>query len=188
MTNKVNILAGDMGNVINQSNNNPDYGYVRLQQDRVTFGNNGWVKRTNLTALLQGKVEDLQALSLEENTTIPGKIVVKEQLEPFNTVNPDSDVKYAGQTGIICCVDGQPIYRKTFFVSDTSAEDVLIAHDNGQAIREANATASPKIDRAITPEEFNGTPETTETVDTAEEVEETEEVEELEMEVESFEL
>tara|TARA_R110000796_G_scaffold195104_2_gene311591 strand:+ start:257 stop:880 length:624 start_codon:yes stop_codon:yes gene_type:complete len=201
--NKVNVTADDMGNVINQSKNSPDYGYVRLEQNRVTLGNNGWVKNTKLTALLQGKVEDLQALELKSDSQLSGKILVKEQLEPFNTINSEADIKLAGKTGVICCIDGQPIYRKTFFVSDISAEDVLIAHDNSQDIKEANASASPKIDKYITPEEFNGTEEETtkksfdnSTVDNIDDLEDSNEeiasveesVEEVDMEMESFDL
>ena len=47
MQKQVQILADDMGNVIRQSNNNSEYGYIRLQQSRVSFGTGGWVK--NLT-------------------------------------------------------------------------------------------------------------------------------------------
>ena len=115
MQTQVNIVADDMGNVIRQSQNNSEYGYVRLAQKRVTYGNNGWVKNSNLSTLLLGKMEDLQALDLNANTILPGKIVIKESLEPFNSTDPDRDLKYAGDTGIVCCVDGQPIYRKTFF-------------------------------------------------------------------------
>ena len=35
MQNSVNILADDMGNVIRQSSSNSEYGYVRLQQQRM---------------------------------------------------------------------------------------------------------------------------------------------------------
>ena len=178
--NKVNVTADDMGNVINQSKNSPDYGYVRLEQNRVTLGNNGWVKNTKLTALLQGKVEDLQALELKSDSQLSGKILVKEQLEPFNTINSEADIKLAGK-----------------------AEDVLIAHDNSQDIKEANASASPKIDKYITPEEFNGTEEETtkksfdnSTVDNIDDLEDSNEeiasveesVEEVDMEMESFDL
>ena len=41
MQTQVNIVADDMGNVIRQSQNNSEYGYVRLAQKRVTYGNNG---------------------------------------------------------------------------------------------------------------------------------------------------
>jgi hypothetical protein len=138
MQSKVNILADDMGNVVRQSNSNPEFGHVRLQQTRVTFGNTGWVKKSNISTLLHGKLEDLKDMGLESMESLPGKIIIKEQLEAFNTKDGDRDYKMAGQTGIVCCVDGQPIYRKTFFVADVTAQDVLIAHDNGLAIREAN--------------------------------------------------
>lgn len=144
MQKQVIILADDMGNVIRQSNNNSEYGYIRLQQDRVTFGNGGWVKRSKVSTLLHGKLEDLQSLDFKADSELAGKIIIKEQLEPFNSNDPDRDYKYAGDTGIICCVDGQPIYRKTFFVADTTAQDVLLAHTNGEDIKDANGTSNAK--------------------------------------------
>jgi hypothetical protein len=160
MQNKVNIIADDMGNVIRQSSTNSEFGYVRLQQERVTFGNTGWVKKSVLSTLLHGKLEDLQSLGLENVKSLPGKIVIKESLEPFNNTDPERDYKYAGDTGIICCQDGQPIYRKTFYVSDTTAEDMLVAHTNGQDIKEANGDGSilnktsVKVDVATSAESF----------------------------------
>jgi len=161
MQTKVNIIADDMGNVIRQSSTNSEFGHVRLQQERVTFGNTNWVKRSVLSTLLHGKLSDLQSLGLTDKTTLPGKIVIKESLEPFNTTDAERDYKYAGETGIICCQDGQPIYRKTFYVTDTAAEDILVAHTNGQDIREANggssfnlAKSSVKVDKATSAEAF----------------------------------
>ena len=95
----------------------------------------------------------------------------------------------AGDTGIVCCVDGQPIYRKTFFTKDQTAEDVLIAHDNGDAIREANGTNSNAVNAAkVTPAQAFGIDTDSEEVDN--EVEETVEdsVEEEVLEEETFEL
>ena len=189
MQSKVNILADDMGNVVRQSSSNPEFGHVRLQQTRVTFGNGGWVKKSNISTLLHGKLEDLNELGLESMDTIPGKIVIKEQLEPFSKNDPDRDYKKAGETGIICCVDGQPIYRKTFFVADTTAEDVLIAHNNGQDIKDANSSeTSNAVDTKVSAAEAFGfeDPEAEEANDTevvAEEV-----VEEEVLEEETFEL
>ena len=134
MQNQVEVLADDMGNVVRQSQSNPEFGHVRLQQTRVTFGNSGWVKKSNISTLLHGKLEDLNEMGLESMESLPGKIVIKEQLEPFSKNDPDRDYKKAGDTGIICCVDGQPIYRKTFFMPDVNAQDVLLAHTNGDAI------------------------------------------------------
>ena len=161
MQTKVNIIADDMGNVIRQSSTNSEFGHIRLQQERVTFGNTNWVKRSVLSTLLHGKLSDLQSLGLTDKTTLPGKIVIKESLEPFNTTDAERDYKYAGETGIICCQDGQPIYRKTFYVTDTTAEDILVAHTNGQDIREANggssfnlAKSSVKVDKATSAQAF----------------------------------
>ena len=141
MQNQVNIIADDMGNVIRQSNTNSEFGYVRLQQKRVTFGtNSSFVKSSNLSTLIHGKLEDLQEMNWKADQKLAGKIQVREQLEPFSSNDPDRDYKKAGDTGIICCVDGQPIYRKTFFTPDVNAQDVLLTHTNGADIREANGT------------------------------------------------
>ena len=194
MQNQVNIVADDMGNVIRQSQSNPEYGYVRLQQNRVTIGANSWVKNSNRSTLLLGKIEDLQALNLKANETLPGKIIVKESVEPFSSTDPDRDLKYAGDTGIICAVDGQPIYRKSFFTADMNAEDVLVAHDNGHAIREANgmdtkvkakSQATPAEAFGLTEEEVNDSKEEEVNEDV---VEDTKEEELVEEEAETFEL
>ena len=197
MQTKVNIIADDMGNVIRQSSTNSEFGHVRLQQERVTFGNTGWVKKSVLSTLLHGKLEDLQSLGLENVKSLPGKIVIKESLEPFNNTDPERDYKYAGDTGIICCQDGQPIYRKTFYVSDTTAEDVLVAHTNGQDIKEANGggsflnKASVKVDKATSAEAFGINVKEEEVVApvSSYEIETTDEVEELDLvEEDTFEL
>lgn len=142
MQNKVQIVPDDFGNVIRVSQNNSEFGHVRLQQERVTFGNTGWVNRKTVSTLLHGKVEDLREMGIQNMKELPGKIVIRESLEPFNSTDPDRDLKIAGDTGIICCQDGQPIYRKTMYTADANAEDVLVAHNNGDAIREANSNSS----------------------------------------------
>lgn len=138
MQNKVQIVPDELGNVIRVSQNNSEFGHVRLQQERVTFGNTGWVNRKTVSTLLHGKVEDLREMGIHNMKELTGKIVIRESLEPFNSTDPDRDLKIAGDTGIVCCQDGQPIYRKTMYTADANAEDVLVAHDNGDAIREAN--------------------------------------------------
>jgi hypothetical protein len=193
MQTKVNIIADDMGNVIRQSSTNSEFGHVRLQQERVTFGNTGWVKKSVLSTLLHGKLEDLQSLGLENFKSLPGKIVIKESLEPFSNTDPDRDYKYAGDTGIICCQDGQPIYRKTFYVSDNTAEDVLVAHTNGQDIKDANGggsmlkKTSVKVDKATSAEAFGINVK--EEVVSLDDIQSTDQVEELDLvEEDTFEL
>lgn len=185
MNSKVNIIADDKGNVVRQSNSNPEFGHVRLVQTRVTFGNSGWVKKSNISTLLHGKLEDLQEMNLETMEFLPGKIIIKEQLEAFSANDGDRDYKMAGDTGIICCVDGQPIYRKTFFVADATAQDVLVAHDNSAAIKEANgldnANANVKVEVKAEDFGFDDSEEGDEVTDEATEevVEEVEETFEL---------
>jgi hypothetical protein len=190
MQNLVNIQADDMGNVIRQSDPKSEYGFIRLTQSKPVISPTGWFSPKNLSALILGKVEELKSGGFTANQKLSGNIVIVEQLEPFNTNDPERDYKYAGDTGIVCCVDGQPIYRKTFFAADLSRTDVLIAHDNADAIREANGHAPMTNAATITSAADFGI--NTESVDTVEEVEEevveTEDVELVEEETESFDL
>lgn len=139
----VTIVPDSNGNVIRQSNN-PEYGHVRLEQERIIFNGN-WVNRKVTSTLIQGKLKDLVAMGFDKMTSMKGKIVVRESLEPFNATNPERDLKIAGDTGVVCRVDDQPIYRTTFFSSNENEEDVFIQHTNGDEIRQANLTAPEQI-------------------------------------------
>lgn len=133
MNKDVKVTANEAGQVINQSKNNPDYGYVRVAQVRSVF-EGGWARTRTLSALISGTVADLKACGFANGQSLPGKIVVCEDVEPFNEANPEKDLKVAGDTGIICTIGGQPIYRKTMYTESAEATDSLIAHDNKDAI------------------------------------------------------
>ena len=60
--------------------------------------------------------------------------------------NPEKDYKIAGKTGIVCCQDGQPVYRKTFYTLNTNAEDVAVAHNNTEDIKAAYAQLSEEVE------------------------------------------
>ena len=140
---KVTVVADENGNAVRQSQNSPEYGFVRIVQDAVSYGSNGWVNRKQRSTLILGKMEDLEEIGFQDGQEMEGKIVVKESTEPFNTTDPDRDLKIAGSTGIICCTaDGEPIYRTTFYDFSGTQEDTLIPHANGDAIREANAAGT----------------------------------------------
>ena len=85
--------------------------------------------------LNEGQVEDLLAANYREGEEITGRIIVVESFDAFNPENPDRDLKIAGDTGIICRVDDQPIYRQTFFTPNVNAEDELIMHTNAEEIK-----------------------------------------------------
>lgn len=73
-------------------------------------------------------------------TELPGIVAIKEQLEPFSANNPTNGIKYpnaaAKAAGLMCTANGKPIYRDTFYTTDESVEDILVAHDNGAQIQE----------------------------------------------------
>ena len=136
---KVTVVADKNGNVIGVSENNPEYGYVRVEQTAVQINDQGWLRNVKRSTLIKGKMEDLMAVGYKNGTEIPGKIVVVESLTPFNPVNPDKDLKIAGDTGVICRMDDQPIYRQTFYTSNLNAVDEFIMHNNSDEIKEVQA-------------------------------------------------
>ena len=136
---KVRVTADENGTVIGVSQNNPEYGYVRVEQVVTQINEDGWLKLVKRSALLKGKVEDLLEVDYQEGHELSGRIIVKESFEPFNPENPDRDLKIAGDTGITCRVDDMPIYRQTFFTLNESAHDELITHNNSIEIKEVMA-------------------------------------------------
>ena len=142
---KVRVSPDDQGNVIRVSKNNPEYGIIRLEQPRVVFNTQGWVNNKKVSALIHGKVEDLQSLAFNADTELPGKIVVREQTVAFNSKDPDRDLKIAGDTGVICCRYGEPIYRKSFYVTNEEEADIFIAHTNTEDINNSAPEAKLHI-------------------------------------------
>lgn len=133
---KVTVAADKNGNVIGISPNNPEYGWIRVEQNARVINDRGWLRNTKRSALIKGKVEDLVASNYKDGEEITGKIIVVESHDPFNPENPDRDIKIAGDTGVICRVDDQPIYRQTFFTPNVNAQDELIMHTNAEEIKE----------------------------------------------------
>jgi hypothetical protein len=151
MNSKVIVLADDTtGAVVNVSENNPDYGYIRVSQVRTVVDDNGFLRRKQITALMPALVADLQEMKLFANQQLDGKIVVEESLEPFNTKAPQRDLKVAGETGIVCTLGGLPIYRRTKFTFDSNASDISVRHDNIEELRNAYA-AQNNTQSAIAP-------------------------------------
>jgi hypothetical protein len=137
MNSKVKVIGDETGSVIVISKNNPEYGTIRVVQDRIVFDESGFARKKSVSALIAGKVSDLKSFGWKSNQELPGKIVVRESLTPFNAKDPDRDFKVAGKSNIVCCLDGEPIYRKTFYTMNESTQDEIIAHNNTEAIRAA---------------------------------------------------
>lgn len=135
MSNKVKVTGDKNGNIIAVTKN-PEYGYVRVEQEVCFINNEGWLKSSVRSAFIKGKIEDLERLNYKVGQEIPGKIIVVESLVPFNVDNPDQHLKIAGDTGIICRIGDEPIYRETFYTTNMNLEDELLSHTNSDEIRD----------------------------------------------------
>lgn len=125
MTNQVQITKHPVsGDVITVSQNNPEYGTIRVESVATTFVD-GFIRNAKRSALIRGKVEELQAIATQK--VLPGKIVVMESLQPFFA---GQEPKINPQTDEPCLLDDQPIYRQTEFTQDLTRFDVLVAHNN----------------------------------------------------------
>jgi hypothetical protein len=133
---KVVVTADGNGNVIGVSQNNPEYGYIRVEQNAIQINDEGWLRRSKRSALIKGKVEDLKYCDYKPGQELSGKIIVVESLIPFNPNNPDKDLKLAGETGIVCRLEDEPIYRQTFYTTNENAYDEFIMHTNSDEIKE----------------------------------------------------
>jgi hypothetical protein len=152
MNSKVKVTADAAGNVVVPSKNNPEWGHIRVEQDRMVTDERGFARRKKVSALIPGLIKDLKHFGFKAGQEIEGTIIFKEQLDAFNPKEPARDYKIAGKTAVVCCIDGQPIYRKTFYKEDAKAKDVHIldeegnpmSHNNGDAIRAAYAELAEK--------------------------------------------
>ena len=142
MDSKVIVVADEAtGSVINVSENNSEFGYVRVSQTRTMIDDNGFLKRRIVSALIPGKIEDLQATGFYASQVLNGRVVVQEALLPFNQKNPERDLKIAGDTCILSTLGGLPIYRRTVFSFNEGLQDDLIKHDNVEELRAAYAAS-----------------------------------------------
>lgn len=157
MNSKVVVLADETtGAVVNVSTNNPEYGYIRVQQVRTMIDDNGFLRRKPVSALIPGTIAELKESGFFAGQQLDGKIVVEESLEPFNEKTPERDLKVAGETGIVCTLGGLPIYRRTKFSFDASGADTLIKHDNVEELRNAYAKGkSSAIQNARPSDDFS---------------------------------
>lgn len=146
---KVYVAGDNMGNIITVSNNNPEYGWITLKQEFLDFyGDHVYETRSHIIMSL---VSTLEQLNLSEGEVMDGRIVIREQIEPFST--PDRDVKRSGVEGpVLTDANGNTIYRRTFFVSQNTinsdpqaGQDILIPHNSYLGYGEAEDFSEPYI-------------------------------------------
>ena len=143
MNSTVKVVAdATTGAVVRVSETNPEFASVRLEQVRTVIGNNNFIERKTVSTLLQGATADLTAMGFYAGQELPGTIVIEESMTPFNKKNPERDLKIAGETGIVCTVGGQPIYRRATYSTASNAQDTLVKHDNVEQLRSAYAQSN----------------------------------------------
>ena len=156
MNSTVKIVAdATTGAVVRVSETNPEFASVRLEQVRTVIGNNNFIERKTVSTLLQGATSDLTAMGFYAGQELPGSIVIEESLTAFNKKTPERDLKVAGDTGIICTVGGQPIYRRAVYSSASNAQDTLIKHDNVEQLRTAYAQNNSAGIKSAAGQDFN---------------------------------
>lgn len=144
---RITTCKNDSREIVGVSPNNPDFGYIRVEEGGGLTLKGGWVNASSKSALIKGRVEDLRKWLKTNNltlgSTIPGKVVVRENTEPFYE---GQEPKRAGKDGEILTtsIGGKTynIYRQTEYTTDTNMQDELIPHDN--AISSAAKAAQGK--------------------------------------------
>lgn len=116
-------------------------GFIRVENPEkisLDFSYNGEnVKRGQSTLISMTEEAFLKNEKFyKAGTEIDGQVIVKETTE---SGLPGYKAKMAGsgENALPCLLGGAQIYRRTEFTSNVSAEDVLIAHDNSEAIKAA---------------------------------------------------
>lgn len=138
--NKINIVTGRGGKIIHTNQNGNTY--IQLRQTNATVRDNGFVQVKNRSFIVKGSQYELEALGWNKDSEIPGNLVIEESLTPFNERNPEYDFKVAGTSGVVCKLDGQPIYRRTIWDPYGELADNKIHHNNQDEILAAEATSN----------------------------------------------
>ena len=107
-----------------------EYGWMFVEQSFI----NEEGKETKRRAKYFGLYQYLKIL--KEGDILPGKIIILESLTPFNQDNPDCNLKVEGNTGVICTIDDNLIYRITYYDASNQMEDKCLVHDNEEEIRD----------------------------------------------------
>jgi hypothetical protein len=137
---KVKVVPFLNGQLTNASKSNPEKVFFRVESVETTI-NNGQINSTKRTATVQGTKAQVAEMGIYAGMELAGKIVVTESLTPFYE---GQEPKLAGATGVVCTLDGAPIYRNSTFESDMSKVDTLIAHNNNAEIKSAQEALKAK--------------------------------------------
>lgn len=155
METKVKVTADPAGNVIVKSKNNLEWGYIRVEQSRLLIDESGIGRDITMSALIPGTIATLSKFNWSADQEIEGRIIFVESTKAFRKFDADKDVKVAGASGILCTIEGSPIYRKNFYKISSLAVDTAVAHDNGDEISLAYAAEKEKYSSSSTEQTFD---------------------------------
>ena len=136
--NEVVVTANELGSIVIPSINNPEYGYIRVEQSTVEIIN-GWLTPKTRSAIISGKTEHLQAMNFKKGSTLPGRIQIVESIDTPSVPNPEKFLKLSGTNGIPCKINGDAIFRVASYDPTNKSEDIFIQHDNKEEIKAAQA-------------------------------------------------
>jgi len=127
----------------------PNQGWIRMEEtsyvDKEISPLRTIAVAEKRSCLYSGSMEALQAKLAEwkRQGGITGRIRVVEMVESeakqFVKDITTREPKKAGDTGVICCVSGEAIYRFSAYDATGEKTDTMVMHDNGDAIRAINA-------------------------------------------------
>lgn len=105
--------------VITVSENNPEYGTIRLDEESIQFQNN-FMNKTRRSVFIRGKVVDLESLNYKANQALAGKIIKRESFEPFYE---GQSPKINPTTQKVVLKDNKPVYLEFVYTLDMKAQD-----------------------------------------------------------------
>lgn len=148
MESKVKVVADPATGSVVHTSSNEDFGYIRLEQVRTVIDEKSqFLKRKVLSTLIHGEISALKECGYYAGQELPGNILVEESFAPFNSKNPEKDLKIAGSTRIVCVgrdEDGaiKPIYGRNVYSPNAGKVDKSIDHINKEEIKAAYAAQS----------------------------------------------
>jgi hypothetical protein len=146
---QIQMLADDNGNIVRVSQNNPETGFIVLHSERFKIPTGRNVYKATRSCYISGKISDLNELrDYFHANGIDGKIVMREYVksevpQEFLIKNKETKAvewdrmkpKRAGNEGPILTKNGETIYAFAIYDETGTMSDILVAHDNVDAVR-----------------------------------------------------
>jgi len=161
---KITMLADANGLVVRASQNDTTTGFIVLQSKKVQVRGRR-AKTVKRSCYISGTLEDLADLQAYWATEgISGKIVVREYVKSqvpneFIVKNRETKLpdwsrmtpKRAGNEGPVLTLAGEPIYRFAIYDETGEMSDIIVDHDNSDAVKAYQAAAAANAAKAALP-------------------------------------